>query len=166
MNDMTKQNIIAALYTFCQKKPGFDPANYGDAASYRADTRRATQQLSDARRLLREIELRDSITAQDLLDAARSGRLDVTTTGDSVRIDYTCGQYWPTEYRAGVARLAASALWNWQRDRAMPEGTLHHNSEIGETLHRYGPQGLRAGDWLRASFRRQFGRGMASRYFN
>lgn len=148
MNDMTKQNIIAALYGFIAKRPKFDPANYGDVASYRADVRMATRQLNDARLLLRQIELRDSITAEDLLDAARGGRLDVTVIGDNVQVDYTTGQYWPTEFRAGVARLAASALWDRAR-RDMIEA-----------------DGRTDGDTIRARFRRQFGRGMASRYFN
>lgn len=145
---MNKQNILDALYTFCQKRPGFEYGNYSDAPSYRADVRRATRQLNDARRLLRQIELRDSITADDLLDAAKGGRLDVTVIGDSVRVDYTCGQYWPTEYRAGVARLAASALWaRARRDMIDADGRTD-------------------GDAIRARFKRQFGRGMAARYFN
>ena len=147
MND-TKQATLAALYTFINKRPRFDPANYGDRSSYQSDVRRATQQLNDARLLLRQIELRDSITADDLLEAARGGRLDVTVIGDNVQVDYTTGQYWPTEYRAGVARLAASALWDRAR-RDMLDA-----------------DGKTDGDTIRASFRRQFGRGMAARYFN
>ena len=160
---MTKQNIIDALRAFLATRPGFDPANYGDRASYLSEMRRATQQLGDARRLLREIELRDSIKADDLLDAAKSGRLDVTATGDSVRIDYTCGQYWPTEYRAGVPRLCAHVLWDWKRDNCMPteccglESAKLYPSKNGP---------LSGGDWLRASFRREYGRGIASRYFS
>jgi hypothetical protein len=46
----------------------------------------------------------------------------------------------------------------------MPAPTLHHNSETGETVQRF--KGLRAGDYLRASFKREFGRGMAARWFN
>ena len=145
---MNKQNILDALYTFCQTRPGFDPANYSDAPSFRSDMRTATQQLGDARLLLRQIELRDSITAEDLLDAARGGRLDVTATGDSVQVHFTAGQYWPTEFRAGVARLAANALWDRAR-RDMIDA-----------------DGKTDGDTIRARFRRQFGRGMASRYFN
>ena len=145
---MNKQNILDALYTFAHKRPGFDPANYGDAASYRSDMRRATQQLHDARLLLRQIELRDSIKADDLLDAAKSGRLDVTAIGDSVRVDYTAGQYWCTEFRAGVARLCAHILWDRAR-RDMLDA-----------------DGKTDGDAIRARFKRQFGRGMAARYFN
>lgn len=166
---MTKQTILAALRAFLATRPGFEPGNYSDAASYRADVRRATRQRHDAQRMLRDVELRDSITAEDILRAAEGGRLDVkrvwlNDTFLRVHIDYTAGQYYCTEYRGAVARLLARVLWDWKRDKAMPEGTLHHNSETGETLRRYA--GLRAGDWLRASFRREYGRGIASRYFN
>ena len=147
MNDK-KQAILGALYTFCQQRPGFEYRNYSDGPSYRADVRTATRQLNDARRLLREIELRDSITADDLLDAAKGGRLDVTATGDVVSVWYTCGQYWCLEYRNAVARLAASALWaRARRDMLDADGKTD-------------------GDTIRARFRRQFGRGMAARYFN
>mgnify|MGYP003653103928 CR=1 FL=1 len=147
MND-TKQAIIGALYTFCQKRPNFEYGNYNDAPSYRSDVRRATRQLNDARKLLREIELRDSITAEDLLDAAKGGRLDVTMTGDVVSVWYTAGQYYPTEYRAGLARLCANVLWDRAR-RDMLDA-----------------DGRTDGDTIRARFKRQFGRGVAARYFN
>jgi hypothetical protein len=79
-------------------------------------------------------------------------------------IDYCTGQYWPTEYRRAVCEVLASAIWAWKRDQCMPAPTLHHNTETGETLHRY--KGLRAGDYLRANLKREFGRGMAARWFN
>ena len=37
--DPLKQAICDALATFIRTRPGFDPHNYGDAASYRADQR-------------------------------------------------------------------------------------------------------------------------------
>ncbi len=83
---------------------------------------------------------------------------------NNASIDYVTGQYGPTEYRRAVCAVLASALWEYTRDKCKPEPTLHHNSETGETLHRY--KGMRAGDWLRAHFRQQFGRGIASRWFS
>ena len=44
----------------------------------------------------------------------------------------------------------------------LPE--LMHNSETGETLERY--KGMRAGDYIRAQFRKEYGRGIASRWFS
>jgi hypothetical protein len=82
----------------------------------------------------------------------------------AVAIDYCTGQYWPTEYRKATCAVLSQAIWAWTSAHAMPAPTLHHNSETGETVQRF--KGLRVGDYLRASFRREFGRGMASRWFN
>ena len=43
------------------------------------------------------------VTDADLIECSRGERL---TLGADLSIDYTVGQYWPTEYRAAVARLA------------------------------------------------------------
>lgn len=161
----TKQAIIDALRAFIRSRPGFEPGNYSDAASYRADVRRATKQRHDAERMLRDVEMRDSITAEDILRAAEGGRLDVKTVSGvtelKAHVHYTAGQYYCTEYRGAVARLCAQVLWQWKRDHAMPETTCQ-----GHSVHFFGTRALSAGDWLRASFRREYGRGMADRYFN
>jgi hypothetical protein len=142
---MDKQAILDALDAFIRTRPGFDPANY-DPASYRADARMVARQLREARVLLRAVEWR-SITAEDILRAAQGGRLDITETPKGVRIGYTTGQYYCTEYRAAVARLLASVLWGYVRDAMLDA------------------DGKSDGDALRARFRREFGRGLASRYF-
>lgn len=167
----TKQAIIDALHAFIRQRPGFEPGNYGDAASYRADMRKATRQRHDAELMLRDVANRDSITAEDILRAAEGGRLDVKTVSGvtelKAHVHYTAGQYYCTEYRGAVARLLASVLWAWKRDHAMPEGSRQGASE-GAMLYR-NPSGagfVSAGTWLRASFRREYGRGMADRYFN
>jgi hypothetical protein len=188
--DTLKTAICDALAAFVRQRPGFDYANYGDAASYRADSRTATLHKRDAETLLAAVRWRDSISGADILDAARGGRLTITVeprhteaqelayesqrasggilerppaAGFRVRVDYCTGQYWPTEFRAGVCRVLSSALWNWQRE-AMPVPTRHHNSETGEDVERF--DGMRAGDWLRAKFRREFGSSLARRWFN
>lgn len=160
----TKQAIINALRAFLATRPGFDPGNYGDAASYRADVRRATRQRHDAERFLRDIELRDSITADDILREARGGRVSITVNDAAHwQVHYTAGQYYCTEYRGAVARLLASVLWAWKRDKAMP-ATLPGCG--GYAIYQFKPTQESAGDWLRASFRREYGRDLASRYFN
>ena len=161
--DNLKTAICDALATFIRSRPGFEYANYGDAASYRADVRRAARQKRDAETMLAAVRWRDSITGADLIEAARGERLTIEQTARGIRIDYCTGQYYPTEYRAGVCRVLATALWNWQRE-SMPPGTLHHNSETGETLERY--DGLRAGDWLRRKFRAEFGSALQRRWFD
>lgn len=165
--------ILSAMDSFIHQRPGLEYGNYGDPVAYRAELRRIGRDLRDARELLRAVEWRRSITAADLrraMQSAYSGRLSIATEGGDtegnrwVRLDYCTGQYWPTEYRRAVAAVLASALWDWTRDHAMPTPELFHNSETGETLQRF--KGLRAGDWLRAHFRREFGRRIAARYFN
>ena len=164
---LTKEAICTALYAWINQRPGLDYANYGERTAYRAEVRSITKALHHARQLLRSVELAQSITAQDLIAAfqsACSGRLSISETVDGkVALDYCTGQYWPTEYRSAACAVLSQALWNHRRT-CMPSPTLHHNSETGETLERYG--GMRAGDWIRASFKREFGRGIAQRWFN
>jgi hypothetical protein len=105
---------LAALDAFIRQRPGLDYRNY-DRASYAAEVRSIGRDLQDARALLRAVELRPSITAAKLRDAfqsAFSGRL----SWDGKRLDYTTGQYWPTEYRAAACGALSSALWAYWRD--------------------------------------------------
>ena len=159
-----KQQIIDALRAFTQKRPGLEYGNYGDPVAYRAEMRAITKDLHHARELLRYVELRDSITGADIIHASKSAYSGRLTIGANAAIDYCTGQYFPTEYRRAVCAVLASAIWAWKRDQCMPAPTLHHNTETGETLQRY--KGLRAGDYLRANLKREFGRGMAARWFN
>lgn len=201
--DTLKQAICDALATFIRSRPGFDPHNYGDAASYRADVRRAARQKRDAETMLAAVRRRDSITGADLIEAARGGRLTIEATrveypnelpnpyGYRVRIDYCAGQYYPTEYRAGVCRVLANALWNYARDNMpapyahrveWPRGEfailqLHAMTEARNadpTVRVYDlyripgrPDGsVSAGDWLRRKFRAEFGSAMQRRWFD
>jgi len=163
-----KQQIIAALHAFISQRPGLEFGNYGEPVSYRAEVRAIGRDLTQARQLLRYVELRASITADDIIAAserAYSGRLSIVARDDgAVAIDYCAGQYFPTEYRKAACAVLSQAIWDWTSAHAMPAPTLHHNSETGETVQRF--KGLRAGDYLRASLKREFGRGMAARWFN
>lgn len=207
--DTLKASIVEALHQFIKQRPGLDWRNYGDAQAYRAEMRSITRDLNHARTLLRQVEL-SGVTGQGLLNAARGSRLTLTEAPDGVRVDYCTGQYFPVEYRAAVARLCASALWDYARDRAMPSAAyaVEWKNERGEWVAarkiyrdaaladfaakltremlqrealtafdtpppRYGEttvveryDGLSGGEWLRRHFRREFGRGLASRFFN
>ena len=198
--DNLKTAICDALAAFIRSRPGFDPCNYGDAASYRADQRTAARQKNDAETMLAAVRWRDSITGADLIEAARGGRLTIEvnpagTVGGImrpvVRIDYCTGQYYPTEYRAGVCRVLASALWNYARDN-MPAPyahrvewsggefailQLHAMTEarnVDPTVRVYDlyripgrPDGsISAGDYLRRKFRAEFGSAMQRRWFD
>ena len=147
-----KQQIIAAMYAFIGQRPGLEYGNYGEPVSYRAEQRAITKDRHQARQLIRDVELRDSISADDILAAAKgaySGRLTIVTRDDGkVSVDYCVGQYFPTEYRRAVCAVMASVLWNWKRTQCMPAGIE------------------KPGDYLRAGFQREYGRGLASRWFN
>ena len=159
----TKQEICTLLRAFINQRPGLDFANYGCATSYRAELRSITRQRADALQLLRAVELRDSIEAGELVAAfprAFSGRLALVESKGKPALEYCAGQYYPTEYRAAVCAVLARCLWNWVRVDCMPEGVKDGDSEV------YGPKKLSAGGFIRDFFKREFGRGIASRWFN
>ena len=147
-----KQAIIGALYTFIGQRPGLEYGNYGEPVSYRAEVRAIGRDLTQARQLLRYVELRASITADDIIEASKraySGRLTITARDDgAIAVDYCTGQYFPTEYRKAACAVLSQAIWAWTSAQCMPADTA------------------KPGDYLRASLKREFGRGMASRWFN
>jgi hypothetical protein len=159
----TKSEICALLRAFINQRPGLDFANYGCATSYRSELRGITRQRADALQLLRAVELRDSIEVGELIAAfprAFAGRLELKETNGKTHLFYCAGQYFPTEYRAAVCAVLARCLWVWVRTDCMPEGVKDGDSEI------YGPKKLSAGGYLRDFFKREFGRGIQSRWFN
>jgi D-tyrosyl-tRNA(Tyr) deacylase len=167
-----KQAIIDALYIFVRQRSGMDWRNYGDVTSYRAEQRQITKDGAEAKRLIREVELHDSISADDIVSASRhafSGRLSIVVhEGDRVTIDYCTGQYFPTEYRKAVCAVMANVLWNWVRDKCMLAPLTVEGPHSGATtyLWRDTQEAVSAGVWLRRHFRREFGRSMQARWFD
>lgn len=166
----TKQQIIEALRAFARQRSGMDWRNYEDAKTYRAEQRSITRDRHYAETLISAIEWRD-ISAEDLISASKqafSGRLTIKQQNGAVSVDYCTGQYFPTEYRKAVAAVCASALWGYIRGTQMPEPTYRQHGDAEnrpmqtEALY----DGVSAGAWLRRYFRREFGRGIASRYFD
>ena len=114
-----KEKILAALSAWIRQRPQLDYANYGDPTAYRSESRDITRDLHHARELLAYVGRRDSITADNLIDAARSaysGRLTLNKTATGYEIDYCTGQYWPTEYRRAACAVLSSAIWDRMRD--------------------------------------------------
>lgn len=109
--------ILHMLREFAEQRPGLDPRNYGDAASYRAESRHITRQLGDARELLALASMTPSAIGPHLLAELQRGRLTLEPHGDGWRLDYCTGQYWPTEYRAAVCRVLSGALWEMLLER-------------------------------------------------
>ncbi|MGI9158783.1 MAG: hypothetical protein ACR2K1_03425, partial [Saprospiraceae bacterium] len=85
-------------------------------------------------------------------------RLTVAVVNGVVRVEYCAGQYWGMEFRAVAARYLASVLWTWNRDHCLPAPT-----GTADGIERY--HGLRAGDYLRVIFRKEYGRSIANRFF-
>ena len=151
----TKQEICALLRAFVNQRPGLDFNNYGCAKSYRAELRKITRQRADALQLLRAVELRDSISAKDLIapfETAFCGRLSLVETKGKLALNYCAGQYYPTEYRAAVCAVLASVLWGYYREALA--------DPIRKT------DGKSPGEYIRGCARVEFGRGIQSRWFN
>jgi hypothetical protein len=149
-----REEILSALDRFVRQRPGLEFGNYGDSKSYNAELRSIGKDRRDAMELLANVGWRESITAADLLDAAKSaysGRLSISfdDQGQCV-LDYCTGQYWPTEYRRAVCAVLSQAIWNATRDD-MGNGDV---------------DGQSPGTRIRNQFKREFGLGMAKRWFD
>lgn len=85
-------------------------------------------------------------------------------------VDYCAGQYFPTEYRKAVCAVLASVLWDtWRENMPAPSGKVKRVSGSGPFRHESehdSINGMTPGDYLRATARKEFGRGIASRWFN
>jgi hypothetical protein len=98
----------------------------------------------DARVLLSYVSDRDLITADDIMHTTSgNGRLEWIYSGESPRLEYTTGQYFPTEYRAAACSLLAGLVFRYLAD--------DYESNQAEEV--------------RKAARRIFGRGIARRWF-
>ena len=145
---MNKTDILGALETFVNRRPGLEPANYcGRPDLYRQDYREGClQPLHDFRKLLSAIEWRDSLTADDLRDSFRlafGGRLSLHGDGS---LEYTPGQYGAVEYRRAACAVLARALYDfWAVDAPIGKTPRGHAEETA---------------------RNELGRGIARRWFD
>jgi hypothetical protein len=171
---LTKEHVLTALRAWINQRPGLEFGNYGELSAYRSELRRITRQRRDALELLSAVALRPSITAENIIDASKraySGRLTITEDDKGrAKLEYCTGQYWPTEYRAAVCAVLASALWDRARaDMPPPQGKVTRITGKGPFQHETehdSIDGLSPGDWIRRHFRREFGRTIQSRYFD
>lgn len=146
----TKQQLLEALRRFINQRSGIEFGNYqsGDwkasRAAFMGDYRPIIKHGQHARQLLRAVELRDGIKAKDLIEATRaySGRLQFQKRNGQVIVDYTTGQYFPTEYRNAACAVLAMALWYYWR----PD--------------------CQTGEEIQKRARQEFGRSIASTWFN
>jgi len=139
---MTKQQLITELFAFAAQRPGLEPGNYATWQDYRSEARSITGALTEARKMIRLVDLRPSITVEKLVEAFRGSRLALLDGANGPSLDYTPGQYYPVEFRPAVSRVCAHALWRWAADGA-PDGAS-----------------------VRAICRREFGNRIAKKYFS
>ena len=144
---MSKTDILNSLKKFVNQRPGLDFANYGDASLYRKDYRRhCLQPKQDFEVLVRAVQWRDSIFAGDIREGfkrAFGGRLSLL--GDET-LDYTPGQHGALEYRRAACAVLASVLWDYWREDT--------------------PENMTPREHITRTARREFGRGIAGRYFD
>lgn len=146
---INRDDLLDSLGAFVHQKPGFESANYGgDRSLYLQDYRPTLQHLHDAEKMLAAVRWRESITTEDIISASHRaffGRLEISADANGRPvIDYTPGQYAPTEYRAAVCAVLAAALWAyWRRDMEPGSGHAIRRKAVDE-----------------------FGRGIARRWFD
>lgn len=139
-----RQTLIAALYAFIGQRSGIEWGNYGGSReAFMGDYRPILRHGHHARQMLRYVEL-SGITAEALIEATSAfcGRLQFIQRDNGVGIDYTTGQYFPTEYRNAACAVLARAIWH------------HWRPDCG------------TGDDIRRRARREFGRAVESTWFN
>jgi hypothetical protein len=123
--------ILDALRIWLNRRPGLPFADYCDEGrpgntrpdpegrkNYAAEMRRLTRDRADGLEMLAQVELR-SIPVEDMLEGFRAyaGRL----TWQDGRLDYTAGQYEPTERREAACAVLKAMLWNYWRADLPPE---------------------------------------------
>lgn len=118
----TREQITALLRAHIAQRSGIDPRNYWTRDHWNArsegkkafmsDYRRILQQGREARQLLAYVE-RSTMTAETLLSGFKAycGRLEITQKKQGPGIEYTTGQYFPTEYRAAACAVLARAIF-------------------------------------------------------
>jgi hypothetical protein len=133
------------LCKFVDQRPGMEPMNYGSWKDYRRESAEVTRDRRDFYELfifaLRKLgpEALDVAIEKNLKNT--SGRLFMDESG---KLGYHTGQYFATEYRPAACRVLVEILWHHTRE-SRPDLTTGHD--------------------LRAYFRREFSRRVASGYY-
>ena len=145
----SKTQIVEAMRAFISQRSGIEWGNYGGSReAFMGDYRPILKRGKQARELLRAVELRESITAENIIAGTRaySGRLQFVERDGGIGVEYTTGQYFPTEYRAAACAVLACVLWEfWYEDNK--EGKPTPRQAIQKIARReFGPAMAR--DWF------------------
>ena len=117
-----KSMILGSLAHFIAQRPRLETGNYvscgNDRQGWRAlrqERRSITKDLKTARFLLPMVQAQ--VTLGILLESFRaySGRLE----WNGIKLNYTTGQYFPTEYRKSVCAVLSLALWTTWREAGL-----------------------------------------------
>lgn len=138
--------MLSAIEQHIARRSGLDLRNYGgDIDSMRADRAEIARDGRDARIMLRYLQRCWNLPASTMREAfqAYAGRLAYVPEWNAV--EYTPGQYWPTEYRAAAASVLARAF------------RLHMTQGVTDGMDRT--------HFARMAAEREFGRGIARRWF-
>ena len=119
-------------------------------ATAREESARQLEQLAAEARAVAESAPGNERFAESMRQIAESAR---TAADGAVAVDYCVGWGFPTEYRKAVCAVCASVLWAYMR--------VNYGAGFAQSAGR--PV---TGSELRAQFRREYGRGIASRWFN
>jgi len=141
-------NTLNLLRKFANQKPSLDFNNYGNRSAYQKESREITKDLHD----FRELVYLASARIEDLNDKLTSylentgGRLCLKDG----ELEYTTGQYFPTEYRPAANNVLRDVIFADYRDEKDSEG-----NDLYSTGHD-----------IRKAIRRKVSRRVASNYFN
>lgn len=129
MNELT---TVEKLNQFVNQKPRIDPADYGgDSKLYNSTVRDVTKDRNDYYELLSLFLARWGDRANNKLTHLlnHSGSRLVMINGE---LEYTVGQYFPTEYRKAACKEVATLIWESFR--------TEKDSHSSKELYAYGYQ--------------------------
>ena len=143
------KNYIEMLTAFVNQRSGIEFANYGDASAFRKEQREIANDKKDYMELLRVALMR---MTHSELSAKIGAYVDqshdrLTLVGDNLQ--YTTGQYFPTEYRPAACRVLRAVIWNDFMYETGANGPIYPD-----------------GNAIRKAIRRNVSRRVARNYFN
>lgn len=144
--DHETARMLTAIERHIARRSGLEAGNYlGNMDALKADRAEIARDGRDARAMLRYLRRCLNLPASTMRDAfsAYGGRLAYDAEGNAV--EYTPGQYWPTEYRAAAASVLARAF------------RLHMTQSVTDGMDRT--------HFARLTAERELGRGIARRWF-
>lgn len=121
--EQSNVKVLDLLIRWVNQRPGLDYSNYGDPTSYRSEMREITKDRSDFYELLGLASRRCNNLEAEVTRILSKTSDRLTLSDDQTRLQYTTGQYFPTEYRPAASRVLKTIIWNSYRDEKDSNGT-------------------------------------------